>query len=274
MYLNIRIQPCRQGDCLPLLPAEHPDASRWTAHCLASPLPRPMPELPVGTRLCHGSFETGAALFTVTGHIWLPTPPERLHAHARLCPLLTAETHIAPPPPDADVIKVHMLKKGYSLAWVTLSDKGSQGLRADESGPIIASMIEKELPLSFSQGFILPDSEAQLRALLTDLALTQGYDIICTTGGTGVAPRDITPQATMRVVDYALPGMSQAMLQASLAKTSRAMISRAVVGVLGQTLIVNLPGSRKAVKENLEAILPALGHTLEKLHDDPSDCGG
>lgn len=274
MYLNIRIQPCRQGDCIPLLPAEQPDASRWVAHCLASPLPRVMPQLPVGTQLCHGSYETGPGLFKVTGHIWLPTPPERLHAHARLCPLLTAQTHIAPPPPDADVVNVHLLKKGYSLAWVTLSDKGSQGLRADESGPLIASMVEKALPLSFSQGFMLPDNELRLRSLLSELALTHGYDIICTTGGTGVAPTDITPQATSRVVDYELPGMSQAMLMASLAKTNRAMISRAVVGVLGQTLIINLPGSRKAVKENLEAILPALGHTLEKLHNDPSDCGG
>ena len=274
MYLNIRMQPCRQGDCLPLLPADQPDISRWVAHCLASPLPRVMPPLPVGTQLCHGSFETGPALFTVTGHIWLPTPPERQHAHARSCPLLTAQTHIAPPPPDADVVKVHLLKKGLSLAWVTLSDKGSQGLRADESGPLIAEMVGKALPLAHSQGFILPDEETRLRALITDLALYQGYDLVCTTGGTGVAPRDITPQATQRAVDYTLPGMSQAMLMASLAKTNRAVISRAVVGVLGQTLIINLPGSRKAVKENLEAILPALEHTLEKLHDDPSDCGG
>lgn len=92
MHLNVKIQPCRQGDCLPLLPAGQPDASLWVAHHLAAPLPKPMPFLGVGTSLCHASSITGASLFTVTGHIWLPTPPERLHSHARGCPLLTAQT--------------------------------------------------------------------------------------------------------------------------------------------------------------------------------------
>ena len=114
----------------------------------------------------------------------------------------------------------------------------------------------------------------ELRALLVDLALNQGYDVICTSGGTGVGPRDISPQVTSAVLDYPLPGFSMAMMQASLAKTPHAAISRAVAGVLGQSIIINLPGSRKAVVENLEAVLPALPHALDKLHGDPADCGG
>ena len=114
----------------------------------------------------------------------------------------------------------------------------------------------------------------RLRALLTELALSQAYDLICTTGGTGLSPRDITPQVTEALLDTSLPGFSQVMLAASLAKTPHAIISRAAAGVLGQSIIINLPGSRKAVMENLAAVLPALPHALAKLQGDPADCGG
>ena len=147
-------------------------------------------------------------------------------------------------------------------------------LPADDSGPAMAALVADTLPLCHSQGFLLPDDAVQLRALLVDLALNQGYDVICTSGGTGVGPRDISPQVTSAVLDYPLPGFSMAMMQASLAKTPHAAISRAVAGVLGQSIIINLPGSRKAVVENLEAVLPALPHALDKLHGDPADCGG
>lgn len=167
-----------------------------------------------------------------------------------------------------------MRKEGRSLAWVTLSDKGSQGMREDLSGPAIADLAAAHLPLCHSQGFLLPDEASQLRALLTDLALNQGYDLICTTGGTGLSPRDITPQVTAALLDLPLPGFSQAMLAASLDKTPHAAISRAVAGVLGQSIIINLPGSRKGVQENLAAVLPALPHAFDKLHGDPADCGG
>lgn len=162
---------------------------------------------------------------------------------------------------------------GYSLAWVTLSDKGSRGEREDKSGPLIEEMARQCLQLRHVQGYIIPDEEPLLRALLTDLALVQGYDIILTTGGTGVSPRDITPEAMQKILERELPGFSAAMLMASLSKTPHAAISRAKAGILGTSLIINLPGSPKAVAENLVAVLPAIGHTLEKIKGDPSDCG-
>ncbi len=147
-------------------------------------------------------------------------------------------------------------------------------MREDLSGPAIRELTAARLPLCHSQGFLLPDEPAQLRALLTDLALHQGYDLICTTGGTGLSPRDTTPQVTAALLDTPLPGFSQAMMAASLAQTPHAAISRAVAGVLGQSIIINLPGSRKGALENLAAVLPALPHALDKLHGDPADCGG
>ncbi|AAS95451.1 molybdenum cofactor biosynthesis protein [Nitratidesulfovibrio vulgaris str. Hildenborough] len=165
-----------------------------------------------------------------------------------------------------------MTSEGYALAWVTLSDKGAQGQREDASGPCIAAMVRESIPLRYEQGFMLPDDGAQLRALLTELALVQRYDIIITTGGTGLGPRDVTPEATSAVIEKRLQGFEQAMLAASLAKTPHAVISRALAGTLGGAIIINLPGSRKAVAENLEAVLPALPHALAKLQGDPSDC--
>ena len=164
-------------------------------------------------------------------------------------------------------------KQGYSLAWVTLSDKGSQGLREDKSGPLIAELVGKGIDISFECGFVLPDDIYELKALLTHLALFWGIDLILTTGGTGVAPRDITPEATLSVIEKRLPGFEQAMISCALTKTVHGMISRAVVGTLDESLIINLPGSPKAVQENLSAILPAILHTLKKLQGDKSDCG-
>ncbi|TVR00806.1 MAG: MogA/MoaB family molybdenum cofactor biosynthesis protein [Desulfovibrionales bacterium] len=167
-------------------------------------------------------------------------------------------------------------KCGFSLAWITLSDKGYVGGREDQAGPLIAQLVDANrggpLQVAYAQGFLLPDDPKRLRALLAELALEQGYDLLVTTGGTGVAPRDTTPETTLAVIEKRLPGMEAAMLQASLRKTPHAVISRAVVGILGQSLIINLPGSPKAVRENLEALLPALEHTLAKLHGDPTDC--
>ncbi|MFR4119047.1 MAG: molybdenum cofactor biosynthesis protein B [Bilophila wadsworthia] len=156
---------------------------------------------------------------------------------------------------------------------ITLSDKGAAGLRVDESGPLMAADTRAKLPLCHEQGFMIPDDPQTLRPLVMELALGQGYDLILTSGGTGLAPRDTTPEALLPIFERRLPGFEQAMMQASLAKTPTAAISRAVAGTLGRTIVITLPGSRKAVSENLAAILPALGHALEKLHGDPSDCG-
>lgn len=163
-------------------------------------------------------------------------------------------------------------RQGMTLARVTLSDKGFRGERKDEAGPLIQEMVHEALGLALCTPFLIPDEEQGLRALLTDLALVQGFDLIVTTGGTGLAPTDHTPEATLAAIDKRLPGMEQAMMAESLAKTPHAGLSRAVVGTLGQSMIVNLPGSPKAVKENLSAVLPALKHGLAKLQGDTADC--
>ena len=162
---------------------------------------------------------------------------------------------------------------GLSLAWVTLSDKGAAGLRQDASGPRIETLARARLPIGFARGYLLPDEERAIRALLIDLALVQGFDVIVTTGGTGVGPRDVTPEATLAVVEKRLPGFEQAMMTASLAKTPHGAISRAVAGTVGKSLVLNMPGSVKAVTENFEAVLPAVAHCIAKLQGDQVDCG-
>lgn len=157
-------------------------------------------------------------------------------------------------------------------AIITLSDKGSAGERADESGQVIRELIA-DVGASAVHYEILPDEKSRISETLKKLSDSGSIDLILTTGGTGVAPRDVTPEATLAVIDRELPGMAEAMRADSLKKTPNAMISRAVAGIRKQTLIVNLPGSPKAVRENLAVILPALSHTIEKIKGDPSDCG-
>ncbi len=157
-------------------------------------------------------------------------------------------------------------------AIITLSDKGSAGEREDESGQIIRNLIA-DISASAEHYEILPDEKNLIIETLKRLSDSGNIDLILTTGGTGVAPRDVTPEATLAVIDRELPGMAEAMRAESLKKTSHAMISRAVAGIRKNTLIVNLPGSPKAVRENLAVILPALPHAIEKIKGDPSDCG-
>jgi len=130
----------------------------------------------------------------------------------------------------------------------------------------------EELSILVSETVIIPDEQDQIRQTLIDLSDRKKLDLIVTTGGTGVTPRDVTPDATLEVIDRAMPGMAEAMRQESLKKTPHAMISRAVAGIRGQTLIINLPGSPKSVRENLAVVLPALKHAIEKIRGDESEC--
>ena len=158
----------------------------------------------------------------------------------------------------------------YRIGVVTLSDKGSQGQRVDESGPVVQKMLEAVGQLTHV--VILPDNVKSITEILTAWSDQEKLSLIVTTGGTGLTPRDVTPQATLQVIDYEVPGMAEVMRMQSLKQTPHAMLSRAIVGVRGQTMIVNLPGSPKAARENLEAVMPALPHALAKLAGDPSDC--
>lgn len=154
---------------------------------------------------------------------------------------------------------------------LTVSDKGSQGQRKDESGEIIVRILEEQ-DFKVLKKEIVPDERQQIAEKLLRWVDRDKLSLIVTTGGTGLSPTDLTPQATADVIDYEVPGMAEAMRTASLKKTPHAMISRAKVGVRGGCLIINLPGSPGGVKDNLSVLLPALEHALLKLSGDPSDC--
>ncbi len=160
---------------------------------------------------------------------------------------------------------------GYSCGILTLSDKGSRGEREDTSGPLLREMVT-EAGYQVRAYQILPDQEALIRQTLIQWVDRQGLDLILTTGGTGVSPSDRTPEATRRVIELEVPGIAEAMRAASLAKTIQGVWSRAIAGIRGQSLIINLPGSRKAAGENLAAVLPALEHGLDKLKGSTADC--
>jgi molybdenum cofactor synthesis domain-containing protein len=157
-------------------------------------------------------------------------------------------------------------------AILTISDKGFKGEREDLSGPMLREILGKA-GFSVAKTEILPDDQQLLEQRLRHLADESCLDLVVTTGGTGVSPQDVTPDATLAVIDREVPGMAEAMRVNSLAKTSHAMLSRAVVGVRGQTLIINLPGSVTGARENMQVLLPALEHALDKIQGDPSDCG-
>jgi len=155
------------------------------------------------------------------------------------------------------------------VAILTLSDRASQGLRKDESGEIIKEMI-KDLNAELIEYEVLPDERDLIKERL--IALSKEADLILTTGGTGVSPRDVTPDATREVIDYEIPGMAEAMRQEGMRHTPFAMISRAVAGVRGRTLIVNLPGSPGGVRDCLSVIRDVIPHAIEKIKGSKEEC--
>lgn len=154
-------------------------------------------------------------------------------------------------------------------AVLTLSDKGVKGERLDRSGPIVERLLKKIDAQVISRD-ILPDEKTLIRRRL--IRLCRDADLIITTGGTGLSWRDVTPDATMEVIQREIPGLAEAMRYEGMRKTPYAMLSRAVAGVRGQTLIINLPGSPSGVKDNLSVILDSLPHAVEKIKGSRTDC--
>ena len=150
---------------------------------------------------------------------------------------------------------------------LTLSDRSSRGERQDASGPALARLIQAE-NWSVAKEALLPDEESAIRAILSEWADDGELDVILTTGGTGFAPRDVTPEATRAVLDREAPGLAEAMRAASLKITPHAMLSRIVTGIRRKTLIINLPGSPKGAVENLQVVLPVIPHAVQLLKED------
>lgn len=148
----------------------------------------------------------------------------------------------------------------YSARVVTVSDRGFRGERADEGGPAVAALL-RGAGYAVDKIVLVPDELAQIEQALREAA-RDDVALCVTTGGTGFAPRDVTPEATVAVCEKLVPGIPEAMRYASMRVTERAMLSRAQSGILGRTLIINLPGSPKGARENLEAVLPALAHGI------------
>ncbi|MFT5233288.1 MAG: molybdopterin adenylyltransferase [Candidatus Krumholzibacteriia bacterium] len=161
----------------------------------------------------------------------------------------------------------HVLKIGVLVA----SDKGFRGEREDKSGPALQKFLANN-GIKNVVVLVLPDERARIADALVQWVDNGRYDLILTCGGTGVSPRDVTPQATADVIATNLPGFGEAMRAASMGKSPHAIISRAIAGIRGNTLIVNLPGSPVGAVENLEAVWPAVPHTIAKLQGDQSEC--
>lgn len=155
------------------------------------------------------------------------------------------------------------------IGILTVSDRSSRGEREDTSGPALKSLVETQ-GWSVTQQSILPDEEEAIRDLLIAWADSGELDIILTTGGTGFAPRDVTPEATRAVIRREAPGLAEAMRTASLKVTPHAMLSRIVTGIRKKTLIINLPGSPKGAVENLQVVIPVLPHAIQLLSEDPA----
>ena len=172
---------------------------------------------------------------------------------------------------DEMVIEERVGKRPYQAAVITLSDKGARGEREDKSGPAIVERLE-EAGYEVAETLLLPDGPLPLKAQLIRLCDQRQLDLILTTGGTGFTPRDQTPEATLAVAERQVPGIAEAIRAYSMQITRRAMFSRGVAAIRGKTLIVNLPGSPKAVQESLDAFLSDLPHGLDMLRGEGAEC--
>ncbi len=155
---------------------------------------------------------------------------------------------------------------------ICVSDRCYRGECEDKSGPAIAECV-KDLS-SKNEYLLVPDEKKMISDAIKELADNRNADVIFTTGGTGFAPRDITPEATKAVIEKEVPGISEAIRAKSLEITTRAVLSRAISGIRGKTLIINLPGSPKAVRESIDVVLPVLEHAVETLSGNTQSCGG
>jgi molybdopterin adenylyltransferase len=160
---------------------------------------------------------------------------------------------------------------GLRAVIITVSDRGARGEREDRSGPEIDGML-RTMGMEIVGRLIIPDEKDAIRRALLEWSEGEKTDLILTTGGTGVSPRDVTPDATREVLEREIPGMGEAMRRQSSLVTPHAMISRALAGIRGRTLIINLPGSPKGARENLAAVMPALVHAIEKIKGDETEC--
>lgn len=159
----------------------------------------------------------------------------------------------------------------YKTGILIMSDKGSRGEREDKSGQQIEIMLGSQFSVEYYD--MIPDEKELIAERLRILCDQLKLDLVLTSGGTGFAPRDVTPEATLEVIEKPVPGIPEAIRAIGMEKTPKAMLSRGVAGIRGKTLIINMPGSVKGVRESLEAVLPVLPHGLDTLKGDSSECG-
>lgn len=210
-------------------------------------------------KVCHAR----CAIYHQTGDCIMP----RLGLFAKVLSDGTVSTG------DSVTVTRHVPRAAWQVFVLTVSDRCSRGEAVDTAGPAVARLLESALSAHIYKHEIVPDEQQQIAERLRHHCDGHSVDLAIAVGGTGFAPRDVTPEAVASIIQRPTPGLDEAMRRASLEKTPHAMLSRATSGILNQTLVLSLPGSERAAVENLQAILPALGHGLAKLRGDPSDCG-